>query len=253
MGVNPAGPVNGALYSYQTPQSYAPDTLVNNELGWKTQWFDRRLEFNGAVYQETWKDVQVQIFESCCYGNLSFVINGPDYRVRGAETEVIGRVTHELTVIASASWNSSNLSNAPLLLQPNGQPIVIPVLAGQNNYGGSAFGQPNTPLAQSPPFQASLRARYEFAVGDYKAFWQIGGTHQAHSYSATGNIQTYDQAGFTTYDASVGVAKDSWTAQVTANNLSNSDAVSNISSGQFIKSEIPIRPRVITFALGYKF
>ena len=51
----------------------------------------------------------------------------------------------------------------------------------------------------------------------------------------------------------LGVAKDNWTASVTGNNLSNSDAVSNISSGQFIKSEVPIRPRVITFALAYKF
>jgi len=252
-GVAPAGPVNGALYSYQTPQSYAPDTLVNNELGWKTQWFDRRLEFNGAVYQEDWKDVQVQIFESCCYGNLSFVINGPDYRVRGAETEIIGRVTHELTVIGSASWNSSNLSNAPLLLQPNGQPIVIPVLAGQNNYGGSAFGQPDTPLAQSPPFQASLRARYEFLVGDYKAFWQVGGTHQAHSYSATGNIQTYDQAGFTTYDASLGVEKDTWMAQFYGQNLTDTRANLFENGNQFVTAETINRPRTMGLKFGYKF
>ena len=49
------------------------------------------------------------------------------------------------------------------------------------------------------------------------------------------------------------MAKDNWNATITATNLSNSDAVSNISSGQFIKSEIPIRPRVITFGIGYKF
>jgi iron complex outermembrane recepter protein len=252
-GVAPSGPVNGALYTYQTPQSYAPDTLINNEIGWKTQWFDRRLEFNGAVYQEDWKDVQVQIFESCCYGNLSFVINGPDYRVRGLETEVVGRVTHELTVIGSASWNSSNLSNAPLLKQPNGQPIVIPVLAGQNNYGGSAFGQPDSPLAESPPFQASLRARYEFLVGDYKAFWQVGGTHQAHSYSATGNIQTYDQAGFSTYDASLGVAKDAWTAQFYGQNLTNTRANLFENGNQFVTAETINRPRTMGVKFGFKF
>jgi iron complex outermembrane recepter protein len=252
-GVAPSGPVNGATYTYQTPQSYAPDTLINNEIGWKTQWFDRRLEFNGAVYQEDWKDVQVQIFESCCYGNLSFVINGPDYRVRGLETEVVGRVTHELTVIGSASWNSSNLSNAPLLKQPNGQPIVIPVLAGQNNYGGSAFGQPDTPLAESPPFQASLRARYEFLVGEYKAFWQVGGTHQAHSYSATGNIQTYDQAGFSTYDASVGVAKDAWTAQFYGQNLTNTRANLFENGNQFVTAETINRPRTMGVKFGFKF
>jgi iron complex outermembrane recepter protein len=249
-GVAPSGPVNGALYSYQTPQSYAPDTLVNNELGWKTQWFDRRLEFNGAVYQEDWKDVQVQIFQSCCYGNLSFVTNGPNYRVRGVEIESIGRVTHELTVIGSASWNSSNLTNAPYLNQPNGSPVVIPLSGG---IGGSAFGQTGSPLAQSPPFQASLRARYEFSIENYNAFWQIGGTHQAHSYSATGNITTYDQPGFSTYDASLGVAKDAWTAQLYGQNLTDTRADLFENGNQFVTAETINRPRTMGMKFSYKF
>ena len=249
-GVAPAGPVNGALYSYQTPQSYAPDTLVNNEVGWKTQWFDRRLEFNGAIYQENWKDVQVQIFQSCCYGNLSFVTNGPNYRVRGVEIESIGRVTHELTVTGSASWNSSNLANAPYLNQPNGSPVVIPLSGG---IGGSAFGQTGSPLAQSPPFQASLRARYEFTMGSYNAFWQIGGTHQAHSYSATGNIATYDQPGFTTYDASLGVEKDAWMAQLYAQNLTDTRADLFENGNQFVTAETINRPRTMGVKFSYKF
>jgi len=248
--VAPSGPVNGALYSFQTPQSYAPDTLVNNEIGWKTQWFDRRLEFNGAVYQEDWKDVQVQIFQSCCYGNLSFVTNGPNYRVRGVEIESIGRVTHGLTVTGSASWNSSSLTNAPFLNQPNGTAIAIPLIGG---VGGSAYGQPGSPLAESPPFQASLRARYEFEFVDYKAFFQIGGTHQAHSYSATGNITTYDQAGFTTYDGSVGIAKDSWSAQFYGQNLTDVRANLFENGNQFVTAETINRPRTAGVKFGYKF
>ncbi len=38
-----AGPVNGFAYTFKANQAYAPDTLTNNEIGWKTQWFDRRL------------------------------------------------------------------------------------------------------------------------------------------------------------------------------------------------------------------
>ena len=248
----PAGPVNGALYSYQTPQSYAPDTLVNNEIGWKTQWFDRRLEFNGALYQEDWKDVQVQIFQSCCYGNLSFVTNGPNYRVRGLEIESIGRVTHELTVIGSASWNSSDLTNAPYLNQPNGAPVVIPYSAA-NGTGGSAFGATGSPLAESPPFQASLRARYEVEFLDYKAFAQLGGTHQAHSYSATGNITTYDQPRFTTYDATLGLSKDAWTAQLYGQNLTNTRADLFENGNQFVTAETINRPRTAGLRFSYKF
>jgi len=240
------GPVNGFAYQYQTPSAYAPDTLVNNELGWKTQWFDKRLEFNGAVYQEDWKDVQVQIFQSCCYGNLSFVINGPNYRVRGLETEIVARVTHELTVTGSASWNSSNLTNAPILLSPTGQGIVIPGI-------GSPFGEQGSPLAQSPAFQASLRARYDGEFGDFKWFVQAAGTHQAHSYSATGSIQAYDQAGFSTYDASTGLSKDAWGLQLYVQNLSNTRANLFENGNQFVTAETINRPRTAGMRFSYKF
>jgi hypothetical protein len=49
------------------------------------------------------------------------------------------------------------------------------------------------------------------------------------------------------------VAKDAWTAQLFASNLSNTNASVFTSSAQFIKSEVPIRPRVIGLTLGYKF
>ena len=252
-GVGGSVPVNGASFSYQTPQAYTPDTLVNNEIGWKTQWFDRRLEFNGAVYQEDWKGVQVQIFQSCCYGNLSFVTNGPNYRVRGLETEVVARVTHEFTVTGSASWNSSNLANAPLLKQPNGQTINIPVLPANPSVGGSPFGAPNSPLAQSPAFQASLRARYEMEFGDYTGFVQLGGTHQAHSYSATGNITAFDQPGFTTYDASLGAGKDAWLAQFYIQNLTDTRANLFENGNQFITAITINRPRTGGVKFSYKF
>jgi outer membrane receptor protein involved in Fe transport len=111
----------------------------------------------------------------------------------------------------------------------------------------------NSPLAQSPPFQASLRARYEFLLGDFKSFAQIGGTHQSHSYSATGNIQTYEQAGFTTYDASMGVEKDAWTAQVYVQNLTDTRANLFENGNQFVTAETINRPRTGGVRFGYKF
>jgi iron complex outermembrane recepter protein len=59
--------------------------------------------------------------------------------------------------------------------------------------------------------------------------------------------------GYTTYDAAVGVSKDRWTAQFTGSNLSNSNASTNTSSAQFIESQVPLRPRVLTVLFGYKF
>jgi iron complex outermembrane receptor protein len=92
---------------YYTPATYAPDTLTNNELGWKTQWFGHRLQFNGAVYQEKWHNAQVEFFDpQGGFGNLTFSTNGPDFRVRGVEIQLIARVFEGLTVTGSGAWNS---------------------------------------------------------------------------------------------------------------------------------------------------
>jgi iron complex outermembrane recepter protein len=240
------------LYGIFTPPlTYKPDTLINNELGWKTEWFDHRLEFNGALYQESWKNAQISILDPGVTGNLTFTTNGPDYRVRGLETSIVGRITQALTVTGSAAWNSSELTNTPTLTQTNGQPLTI----------ANPYGQVGSPLAQSPPFQANLRIRYDFAINDYNAFWQVGGTHQAHSYATTdrlskdlqGNSIAYDQPGFSIYDASLGIAKDAWTAQLYGQNLSDTRADLFTNYSQYIKAEVINRPRTMGLKFSYKF
>jgi hypothetical protein len=115
------------------------------------------------------------------------------------------------------------------------------------------YGPLNSPLANSPPFQANLRARYEMPVRDYKVFFQAGGQHIGNSYSATGNVQAYDQPGFTTYDAAVGASKDAWNVQFFGQNLTDVNASTFTNSYQFIKTETVIRPRIMGIKIGYKF
>jgi iron complex outermembrane recepter protein len=85
-------PVNGVA-QYFVPITYAPDSLVNNELGFKTLWLNHRLELNGTLYQEDWKNTQSEFYDpQSGLGNLTFGANGADYRVRGGELQMIGRV-----------------------------------------------------------------------------------------------------------------------------------------------------------------
>jgi outer membrane receptor protein involved in Fe transport len=251
-GFRPGGFNRGSLlrtppgqdYTYQSPSQYGPDTLVNNEVGWKTQWMEHRLEFNGSIYQENWKNAQVELFEPCCFGNVSFIVNGPTYRVRGVETEAIARPLHGLSITGSAAWNSGSLTSSPLLYDTTGRPITsIP----------NPFGTPGSPPSQSPPFSGNLRIRYEFSVAEYKAFTQIGGTHQAHSYSATGNATTFDQPGFSTYDASLGVGKDAWQVGLYGQNLSDTRANLYENNSQAINAITVNRPRTAGVRFSYKF
>jgi iron complex outermembrane receptor protein len=237
---------------WQPPIAFDPDTLTNNELGWKTEWLDHRLQFNGALYQEHWDNVQLSIFDPSVTGNLVFTTNGPNYRVRGAETQLVWRVAGGLTVTGSAAWNSSQNVKNLTLIGTNGQPITNVV---------NPFGQLGQPLALSPPFEGNLRARYDFRLGDYEAFCQIGAIRQAHSYATANPQQTtlqgvptnFDDPGFTIYDASAGIATGPWSTQLYAENFTDTRAILSASYAEFVKMNTINRPRTLGLRFSYKF
>ena len=241
---------------YETPIGFKPDTLINNELGWKTEWLQHRLQFNGSIYQEDWKNVQIGLFDPGVLGNLTFTTNGPDYRVKGLETEIVARITRAFTVTGGASWNRSELIKAITLYQKDGTAVDWISLGLRN-----PFGQLGDPLANAPPFQANLRARYDFEINNYNAFWQLAGTRRSHSYATTdrlvkdlnGNSIAYDQPGFSSLDASFGVAKDAWNAQVYIENVTNVQGDLFSTYNQWIKMNTLTRPRTISLRAGYKF
>lgn len=236
-------------YIFTTPISFAPDSLTNNELGWKADWLDHHLLINGSVYQEDWKDVQTEFFDpQAGLGNLTFVTNGPDYRVRGVELQSMARPIRGLTVTGAASWNSSNQTNSPYLIASKGPLAGQPIVSIPNPYGPK-----DSPTAQSPPFQFNLRLRYEFPIGDYNAFCQIGGQHQAHSYTATGHLEAYDLPAFTTYEASLGVSKGPWTVQLLGQNLTDTRANLFTSDYEWIVAETVNRPRTVMLDTSFKF
>jgi iron complex outermembrane receptor protein len=63
----------------------------------------------------------------------------------------------------------------------------------------------------------------------------------------------FENPAYTTYDASVGVAKDAWIVNVYGENLANSNASTFVSTDQFIVAQTPLRPRVLGASFGYKF
>ena len=94
----------------------------------------------------------------------------------------------------------------------------------------------------------------------------VGANHVAHSFNQTANssngdaatginttLLRYEQPAYSTFDASIGIAKDNWSAQLFGVTLSDSNASVYTSSDQFIKAETPLRPRVLGVKFGYKF
>ena len=275
----------GGTAQYNKPAGYAPDELINNEFGWKTEFFNHRLQIDGSLYYLNWNNVQQEFYNPPVLGNTTFAVNGPDFTVKGVELQITARVTDGLTLSGSGSWNDARQANSPCLPVNNpalaGNPPAA-VAAGIPSYGSciinsyqrgigveplvNPFGAVGTHPAFSPIAQFNVRARYDWSINDYKAFVMVGANHvgdesnQPATYTAGSTepipettFLRYDQPGYTTYDGSIGVAKDNWSAQLYGANLGNSDASVFTSSAQFIKAEVPLRPRVLGFKFGYKF
>jgi iron complex outermembrane receptor protein len=266
-----AGLTGNAQYQYYTPAGYAPDSLTNNEIGWKTEWLDHRLQVNGSVYRMRWDNVQFTFFDPAeGFGNTNFVLNGPDYQVTGGELQLVGKPLAGLTIWASGSWNSAKQTNSPCLLGNNplnpsfGQCITQDT---KSTNIANPLGLEGTRPAFSPPQQFSLRGRYDWMlVGDLSAFVSFGASHVAHMSNEPLNYpvavpgkpsfttrELFDQPGYTTYDAALGVSRNSWTATFYGQNLSNSDASTYTSTAQYIEQQVPLRPRILGLKLNYKF
>jgi iron complex outermembrane receptor protein len=270
---------------YEKPAGYDSDNLINNEVGIKTEFFGHRLLFNASAYYMKWENEQLSLFAPSILGNTTFNVNGGNYIIKGFEIQFVARLTEGLTVQGSSSVNSASQANSPCLesvgVDPNnkstannptpaGQCVVINSAAGPIPNALGAFG---APPAFSPPWMFNLRARYDWTMNGYSPFIWAGASHvgpmtnNPRNYfdgsnplyanpNGTGPITTlllYPIPGYTTYDGAIGVSKDSWTAQITGSNLTNAYGPSNVTSGQFIKAEIPLRPRVVMFLIGYKF
>ncbi|MBS0613989.1 MAG: TonB-dependent receptor, partial [Proteobacteria bacterium] len=259
--------LNG-VNQYSTPKGYAPDQLVNNEIGWKTMWLGHRILFNGAFYKEKWTNVQFPVFNPAFTGSQAFVTNGPDYEVKGLEVQFVARLTAGLSVQGGASWNSSKQTNAPMLIANNpasvnnGHP-VYQVVNGIAVPIPNVYGQPGSPLAMSPPFQWNTRLRYDWRLADYELYAQAGAVVTAHSFNVVGDApsiapsvsatQTFDQPGYTTYDCAFGINHDNWTVQIFGQNITDTRGKAFISSSQAIETQTVIRPRVLGIRFGMKF
>lgn len=280
--------VNGTPYNptkkmFTYPGSYAPDSLNNYEIGLKSEFFDHRLLLDLSAYYMNWDNVQFAIFDPPAKINTTFVTNGPSYDVKGVEFQVVGRLTDNLTIFANGSYNDDTVSQAPCLMGniPGRAYYKQCILTYTNNNTGTtqpfqnSFGIVGDVPAFSPSFEGNVRMRYDFEIQDYKGFFQIGGNYvggmwnQPASYesgtspllpvSANGiSIPTtvnlrYYQPAYATMDASIGIAKDRWHAELFGTNLTNSHASTFTSSAQFIKSEVPLRPLVVGLRVGANF
>src|SRR3546814_3601327 len=74
------------------------ETAKNNEIGIKSEWFDRRLRANIAAFDTTYNNMQTQSTA------IPYNVTATDFKFRGVEAEFEARPVHGLSLFASVGY-----------------------------------------------------------------------------------------------------------------------------------------------------
>ena len=198
---------------------YQADYLTNYELGWKTQWFDHRVRWNGAFFYEDWKNFQ---FAFLGPNSLTIIVNGGAAKAYGMESELEWKVAPSL----SLSTNFTLLPSDKLTVDYCGQ---VGVTSCPNQVNSFASGPDTTgPLApsgtrmpSSPKAKVNFVARYTFGLGEWDGDLQAAYVYQTET-SQKLRLVDQNQLGmidaYGLLDLSGGINKNGLSIELFANN-----------------------------------
>jgi iron complex outermembrane receptor protein len=271
-GFRPGG-VN-RVYSTQLQALYPPykaDVLTNWELGWKTQWDNRRLRWNGALFLENWHNFQFLFLGP---NSVTVVQNAASAQIRGVETELEWAATNNLLLTAQATYlHAVTTANycGPLATIPGTTQLSTDCPNQINSYPVAPNPPPNgldgpeapsgTRLPVVPQFKTNLVARYTFPLGGWSGFVQGAGVYQT---STEPLLRRVDQRtigkmpAYGLFDLSGGADRHGLSVELALTNVTDKRAqltrfvqcTTTTCNQPYI---IPTQPRTIMLRFGQKF
>ena len=239
---------------------YQADFLKNYEIGWKTQWFDHHLQWNGAVFWEDWNNFQ---FSFLGLNSVTIIVNGGNARIKGMENELVWLPTNALTLSASFTVIDAKLTQNYCGQQGvTNCPTQDTFAAYQPDLiGPQAPAGTNLPI--TPRFKGNIIGRYTFdEIGGWKPFGQASMVYQSQASQALRVDQAQALGNTPAYgliDLSAGATLNhQTTVQLVVTNvadrraqLSRFAAINPVLDNQTYV--IPAQPRTIAIKFGQKF
>ena len=191
--------------------NYTSDFLTNWEMGWKTQWMDNTLQFNGAMFKEEWDDFQISFTGA---NAITQVANGPSAQVLGLEGQLLWVPTDNLTLSGAFTFIDSELLSDYANFDSDGN--VTAVLAPKG-----------TALPVTADFKGNIVARYTFEAGGYDSHIQGAFSYEGErgsSMNQADNAIRGDVPSNTFLDLSAGIATGSYSVDFFIKNATDEDA-----------------------------
>jgi iron complex outermembrane recepter protein len=164
---------------------YKSDELKNYEIGWKTQWLDEHLRWNGAIFWEDWNNFQ---FSYLGPNSVTVVQNAAAARSKGIETNFEWLVGSGWVLSGSATFLDAKLTQnfcgTTTLVFPTQCPNQqsgasgTPITFADGSIRVGPYAPAGTRLPGTPRLKANLINRYNFSLGDWKAYGQLAYIYQ---------------------------------------------------------------------------
>lgn len=218
-------PPNQIACALPDEMQFFPDQTTNYEIGIRSQWLDRRLTINSAIYYIDWEDPQLA--GTTDNAALPITLNGEGAESRGMELSFDALLTDSLSLRGSFAVTRAELSeDAPALLAT----IIPPGFNPRVDVDGRAGDR----LPGSPEEQANLMLSYDTVVGeDWDLRLNYGVAAIGDILTRTGNRADGERlGGFSLHNASAILRGANWSVQLYAENLWNKYAVTGVRSSR---------------------
>jgi len=219
---------------------YAPDSLWNYEGGIKSQWFDRRLTLNAAVYQIDWSNMQISA--TSANGAFSYLTNAGKAKIKGFEIEATARPMSGLTISGTAAVVDAKLTED----QANSTILIT----GSTGLRGDRF--PNV-----AKFSGSAAVEYTWPLnGDLNGLVRADYAYVGESASQFRPTYVYyeKQGDYGYANLRAGVEGPDWGAYLFVNNVTDEVGLMSVTSAvNNPKQVVSINPRTAGFQVRKRF
>ena len=243
-GYRPGGPNVGlpdgigcALVDAYQPL-YDPDSVWNYELGAKSEFLQRKLSVNVALYHIDWKDVQQAVGDPGC--GYIIVANVGEARSRGVEAEIMMRPIDNLTLSAVASYTDAEFTSIA------------------EDYQLASASTPGDPLPGIPERKFNFDAEYGRELGEDRS-WFVRADWTYVSSVPTGFTTQNRRPSYGAIGATAAYRIGRYEVSLYGRNLTDEEGIVDISEGSTTSIEgvfwtqVSTPPRTIGLNLAVDF
>ena len=213
---------------------FEPEEMTVWELGGKTEWYDRRLLINGALFYEDFTDKQVRISELIGGSTGPVIRNAAGAEIWGLEMDASWAATDRLTLAGAFTWldteytdytTKANNAREIAALGCDGLTDIEDKITGKAAAGACIVSRNGNELERSPQLAASVLINYTAPLPQMGVDWYVQWRtlYEDEQFANAENNVILQSRSIT--DLRFGLQDEQWDVQLYVKNLFDDDTI----------------------------